>query len=387
MAEIKILHCIHPVSWGGLEIYTAELIKKLAATDVQQIVLCNEQGRVAEEMRKAGIATITYNKKKFSRLAAAKLIRKIISEKKITTLHSHTRMDMWACALALWNKRGVKHIYNLYMNAPPKQDLVHKWLFSKVDALCSSSETILSEVKKNFPIAPEKLRLIRYGRETLQFNPHPAEREQLRQQYKVQPQQLVIGTLCRIDPGKGVNELVEALNHLDDEDLNKIQLWIIGDPTIEGKDPQGQPIFAKPSLDLFNWVKEKQQDKRLKDHLVQIPFQNQYIPYIAALDIFALASYNETYSLSVLDAMMMEKPVIGTNAGGTPEQIGTNNLRGYISEPHSAESLAEAIRFYLRNQDLISYQGKYAREWSMQNHNWETSLNNFLQLYREANNL
>ncbi|MGZ3780124.1 MAG: glycosyltransferase family 4 protein [Pseudobdellovibrionaceae bacterium] len=380
MDKVKVLHCIHSLSWGGLEIYTVELIQKLAETGLSQKVLCSAHSKVTEELTKANIEVIPFSEKKISKLQEARMIRHLIKEHGITHLHSHTRLDMWACALALWNNFKVKHIYNLYMNAIPKKDFVHKWLFSKVDILCSSSNTILNEVRKNFPIAPEKLRLIPYGRRTELFKNDSAVRQKLRDKYMVPPQQFVVGTLCRIDPGKGVRELVQALEYLDDSELSKVQLWLVGDPTIIGKNLDGSPIYEGPSLELNNWLAERKKHSRYKDHIVQIPFQKEYISYIDALDIFALASYNETYSLSVLDAMMMGKPVVGTNAGGTPEQVG-NNERGRLAEPKDAKSIAEAIRYYLKNPDEILSQGEKARVWSFENHTWEKTQKAFLNLY------
>ena len=128
-------------------------------------------------------------------------------------------------------------------------------------------------------------------------------------------------------------------------------------------------------------LQKLKQNPRFKDHLILIPFQKNYIPYIDALDFFALASYNETYSLSVLDAMMMSKPVIGTNTGGTPEQVGTNE-RGRLVEAHSASSIAEALRFYLQNPDLATVQGPRARQWAIEKHQWPATLEQFLNLYR-----
>lgn len=380
MGEVRVLHCIHSLSWGGLEIYTCELIQKLASTGIKQVVLCSAHSRVAEELKKASIEILPFPEKKLSKFATARIISKIIKSHKITLLHSHTRLDMWACALAIWNKPSIKHIYNLYMNATPKRDLVHKWLFSKVDALCSSSETILNDVRKNFPIATSKLHLIRYGRNTEMFKPYPKEREGLRSLYNVTSEQIVIGTLCRIDPGKGVKELVQALEELSDSELKRIQLWIIGDPTIAGKDAQGQPLYAEPSRILLEWIEKQKANPRYKHHLVRIPFQKEYIPYIDALDVFALASYNETYSLSVLDAMMMAKPVIGTNAGGTPEQVGDNE-RGVLALPQSPSSLAEAFRYYLNHPAAIKTQGLKARQWSVENHGWKDTLGKFQALY------
>ncbi|MNY65380.1 GDP-mannose-dependent alpha-(1-6)-phosphatidylinositol monomannoside mannosyltransferase [compost metagenome] len=78
--------------------------------------------------------------------------------------------------------------------------------------------------------------------------------------------------------------------------------------------------------------------------------------------------------------MLMEKPVIGTNAGGTPEQIGKNE-RGALVEPHSSLSIAEGIRHYLKNPSLIESQGKIARKWVLAQHSWELTLKETLAIY------
>ncbi|WP_374021246.1 glycosyltransferase family 4 protein [Bdellovibrio bacteriovorus] len=254
--------------------------------------------------------------------------------------------------------------------------------FSKVDALCSSSENILEDVKKNFPIAAEKLHLIRYGRKTENFKHDGLKRQELRDKYGARIEQIVFGTLCRIDPGKGVRELVQALEYLNDHELEKTQLWIVGDPTIIGKNPDGTPVFEGPSEELSRWIAERMENPRYKDHIVRIPFQKNYVSYIDALDVFALASYNETYSLSVLDAMMMAKPVIGTNAGGTPEQVGLHHERGVLAEPKDAESLSQAFRHYLQRPEDIQIQGHKAQEWSLSKHNWPVTQEAFLSLYK-----
>lgn len=383
MGEVKVLHCLHSLSWGGLEIYSVELIEKLSDLGFQQYVLCAESSRVYEELKKnkKNLILLPFPEKKLSKLATARRIRRHVRQFGITHLHSHTRLDMWACALARWNWPQIKHIYNLYMNATPKKDFVHRWLFSKVDVLCSSSENILHDVRRHFPIAGEKLKLVRYGRKTESFVHNESVRQKLRAQWGVKEGQIVIGTLCRIDPGKGVRELVHALDYLNDHELAHVQLWIVGDPTTIGKNPDGSSIYEGPSAELDAWIAEKMKDPRLMDHIRRIPFQQDYVSYIDALDVFTLASYNETYSLSVIDAMMMAKPVIGTNAGGTPEQVGANE-RGLLAEAKDAESLALAFRHYLNHPEDRKRQGQKAREWALQHHAWDAVLKDYQKLYK-----
>ncbi|MEN0060227.1 MAG: glycosyltransferase family 4 protein [Bdellovibrio sp.] len=384
MAEVRVLHCLHSLSWGGLEIYTVDLIKQLAQTGITQYVFSQEDSKATQELRRHGIEVLPFPEKKLSKLQATWRILQLVKSHRITHIHSHTRLDMWAgCFVRGLCKSSLRHIYSLYMNATPKRDLFHKWLFSHIDALCASSEDLLQEVQRNFPIAREKLHLVRYGRplEALQPGLFPSKAQGLRQHYKVTNTQTVFGTLCRIDPGKGVRELVESLTHLSDSELAQTQLWIVGDPTLIGSNSEGQPLFEPASKELNDWIAQQQAHPRHGPHLHRIPFQKDYIPYLEALDVFVLASYKETYSLSVLDAMLMEKPVIGTNTGGTPEQIGSQQERGRTVPPHNAVALSEALRFYLTHPGQIPLQGQQARQWVLTHHSWSAPLAQFKKLY------
>ncbi|WP_253720868.1 hypothetical protein [Bdellovibrio bacteriovorus] len=65
MGEVKVLHCIHSLSWGGLEIYTVELIQKLAEKGLSQKVLCSAHSRVTEELKKSGVEVLPFPEKNF----------------------------------------------------------------------------------------------------------------------------------------------------------------------------------------------------------------------------------------------------------------------------------------------------------------------------------
>lgn len=382
MKPVRVLHVIHSFAWGGLEIYSTDLIRHLQSTNLEQWVMCFEGSRIHKELSAAGVRVIATPGPKISKLSEALIIRRVMREQQITHLHSHMRLDMWAGCLARWFRTDIKHVYNLYMNAIPKKDFVHRALFKRVDALCSSSEDILKDVKQNFPIDPKKLKLVRYGRETDKFHPYPELRDKIREQFQVKPGQMVIGTLCRIDAGKGVRELAESLDYLSDDELSNVQVWVIGDRTILGHSTQDEVTYEPESQALYEWLKNRSESGRLKGHLFHIPFQREYIPYIDALDVFALASYNETYSLSVIDALMMGKPVIGTNAGGTPEQVGGSE-RGILAEPRSGQSISDCIRYYIKNPDKARKHGDKGREWALHNHNWPNTLKHFTELYQK----
>jgi glycosyltransferase involved in cell wall biosynthesis len=93
-----------------------------------------------------------------------------------------------------------------------------------------------------------------------------------------------------------------------------------------------------------------------------------------------LGSYNEPYSLGVVDAMLVGLPVIGTKSGGTVEQI-ENSGGGMLVRPRRPEELAQGFREYLAQPELIRKHGAAAQEWARKQHNWKTTLTRMNDIY------
>jgi len=107
------------------------------------------------------------------------------------------------------------------------------------------------------------------------------------------------------------------------------------------------------------------------------------ISFLGSLDIFVLASYNEMYSLAVLDAMLINLPVISTDKGGTPEQLGFGE-RGFLVEPKSAKALADQIFYCVNNLNETKEKAKMGFTWTRAQHNWKNVIQQYVDLYNEV---
>jgi glycosyltransferase involved in cell wall biosynthesis len=76
------------------------------------------------------------------------------------------------------------------------------------------------------------------------------------------------------------------------------------------------------------------------------------IPQIVqSLDIFALSSITEGFSLACVEAMAARIPVVATRCGG-PEEIIVDESSGLLVQPRSPEALAKAIHRIAFDQEL-----------------------------------
>jgi glycosyltransferase involved in cell wall biosynthesis len=87
------------------------------------------------------------------------------------------------------------------------------------------------------------------------------------------------------------------------------------------------------------------------------------------------SEWYENCSMSVLEAMALGKPVIGSRIGGIPEQV-EHDKTGFLFEMGNVNELAEKMNILHANPDLSIQMGQAARkkcenEYSLNNHFYE----------------
>lgn len=138
----------------------------------------------------------------------------------------------------------------------------------------------------------------------------------------------VVGTNVRLVPAKGIKELIEGFAGVKNDGLD---LWLVGG-------------YSGNQAKYLNLAKKLGVAKRVH-FFGYVPKPNDYI---AAMDVFVHASYHEAFSLAILEAAMMARPIIATNVGGTPEII--NSDCGILIEPKNPEAITDALRTLLADK-------------------------------------
>lgn len=84
-------------------------------------------------------------------------------------------------------------------------------------------------------------------------------------------------------------------------------------------------------------------------------------PYLARCSVYVLPSYREGTPRSVLEAMAMGRPVITTDVPGCRETV-IPGVNGFLIPARNAEALAEAMRQFIVQPDLIARMGHESRQ-------------------------
>ena len=373
-----VAHIMTSVSRGGLELYVRELIVKLHAANVQQVVVCDQHSFMQGDLKALGIsveflaAGSRYNPWRMWRLHA------IQRAHRIQVWHSHQRDDMILVALAFFFSKSVRHIFSLYMGFARKKDLLHRLVYRRVEKLVTTYELMNSLARERLPVRASQIARIRYGRDHNAFA-LAAKVKAIRKAVGATAGQKIVVSLCRLDPMKGVREFAEAARLLDYRMRGKFLFVQIGERTITSFDGEGRPVFLPESESVYRELLAAERGAQSTRYFRLLPFQKDYVPYLLASDYFVLGSYDEMYSLSMIDAMMAGCFVIGTNNGGTVEQL--QDKRGFLIEAKSGAAIADALIRADKSAPQRKAMQKAAQSWVMQEHTWKAVLPQWLALY------
>jgi len=153
-----------------------------------------------------------------------------------------------------------------------------------------------------------------------------------------------IGYIGRLDPVKGINTLISAIQYVRIKfNLSNWDIHIIGNG----------PILLE--------LKAKVTELNLQQKVNFVGRQNNIAEWLNSLDIFVLPSYLEAHSISLLEAMRAGNAIIATNVGGNSESI-RDGIDGLLVPPKNKLALAEALSKLINSSSLRSQLGTSAQK-------------------------
>jgi glycosyltransferase involved in cell wall biosynthesis len=163
---------------------------------------------------------------------------------------------------------------------------------------------------------------------------------------------LVVGTNARLVPAKGISELMAAFSRC----LQKrpdMELWLLGG---------------------FSHNKERYESEaeqlRIFDSVRFIGYVNNPNDYVASMDVFVHASYHEAFSLAIIEAAMLGRPIIATAVGGTPEII--DRACGVLVPPKDIDALYAALEGLIADPKKRQKLADNAQKKAVEQFNFQT---------------
>ncbi len=356
---IKILLFSHSSLLAGSERSLLELIDELLQKDAFITVVLPSNGPLSEELKERSVQTIIVNYGWWARLerikynskktnlsqSLASLLKAIpqLSALDPDVIYTNTASIPWGAITAkILNKPHVWHLreygksdHGLHFDLGEEQ--TKKFINQTSSAVVVNSQAIKNFYKDH--IDDNKI--------TVAYNyikiPEEQVKEKLQTKFFNLKNSTKLLTLGTIIPSKGQLDALLATDNLIKKGY-KVELAIVGQ--FENKE------YANK---LIKYV----EDNSLNNRVVIHPFINNPYPLIDSADIVLTCSKNEAFGRVTAEAMLLKKPVIGTNSGGTPELI-EEGKNGFLYTPGNIEELSSKIEYFLKNKKHIAKFGSNA---------------------------
>jgi glycosyltransferase involved in cell wall biosynthesis len=167
-----------------------------------------------------------------------------------------------------------------------------------------------------------KLRLLGNGVDLARFRPNPTLRERVRQELGLTDEQIAVGLVARLVEEKGVPELIEAAERLDD----RYVVFIVGPKDHDKADAVSEELLSRAETDGVRFLGMRQDVERIYQ----------------GLDIFVLPSHREGFPRAAMEAAASGLPVIATDIRGC-RQVVADGVNGVLFPVRDVGALTEAI--------------------------------------------
>jgi glycosyltransferase involved in cell wall biosynthesis len=259
-------------------------------------------------------------------------------------IHTHGSQDTWVCAIAARRRKPrlpiVRTRHNIF---PIRAHFMNKWLYgSCVDHVITVSPQVNEYLTSKGLKKSEDITPIYSAPDIERFNPD-IDPGNLREEFGIQPDDVVVAKVARLAPEKGHIHLVDAAALLRDE-FPQLKFLLIGTGRSRAE------------------IEERIARHGLEDRVLLTGFRTDVPRFLAAADIFVLSPTDgESLGTSILEGFLMRLPAVATDVGGVCESV-RDGKTGFLVPPGNAAALAGGLRKLIQSPDLRKQFGQAGRE-------------------------
>ncbi|MEW6009207.1 MAG: glycosyltransferase family 4 protein [Candidatus Omnitrophota bacterium] len=351
MLKKNILYISEVASIGGAEISLLELISNLDRQKFNPYFACSEEGFLLEKIKKLGVVTFVVPLHKVRQacfwkflLSVNKLVN-LIKLYDIALVHTNNTRANFIGALAarICKIPAAWHVRNLV--APNFNIDLEKYFFWLPQLIIVNSLA----TGKRFLFGKNKIFVIYNGVDLEKFNPLISSKK-VRSEFLISSCEKIVANVGCFGPGKGQDVFLKAISLVK----NKVQLvkfFIVGSP------------YSLDYAYLESYLKSLARSLGIAEDVIFTGFREDMPEIMAAVDILVSPESNTGHSFGkvLVEAMACAKPVIATDAGGSPEVV-QKDITGILVPIRDAASLAQAIRMLLNDSSLADKMGQAGRK-------------------------
>jgi len=354
MRPLSILQIITQRRFSGAERVCLSLCADLQQRGHRVLLLCKPDGGLPDEARKLGLSVQTPPLSGKLNLAAPFTIARIARQFGADVIHTHlSTASLWGgLAGRLTGIPTLGHVHAL-----------NTWFYYRFSTLAATCSGGVKQHVVAQGADAAKVRVV--------YNGIPANRldsvlsfDEARQMLGLVPGQTVVACVAHLSPKKGQTFLLQAVALLRDRFPDLVCL-LAG----EGE--------------LAEQLQQQAAELGIGEQVRLLGFRRDVMSVMQAADVVVLPSIaKEGLGLVLVEAALLEKPTIGSNAPGIDEAV-QDGVTGLLVPPGDAAALADQLALLLSDAGLRNRMGAAGRERALQMFTQESMVNQFEAIYRE----
>lgn len=293
------------------------------------------KGHLAGELEEAGVAVHSLGEGRLGSVRWPLRLRRLMTQRPLAVVHVHSPALAPVVRLlvrSLPTHARPRLVYTEH-NRWPLYRASTRWAnrltYGLDDATISVSEDTRASVASRY--RPE-VRVIHHGTDLESVRRHRSERDTTRGELDLADDTVLAVTVANARPEKGYPDLLAAAAEVVKR-TDQITFAAVG---------QG------PETDLIAALHER---LGLGSRFCLLGYRVDALRYLAAADLFVLASHHEGLPVAVMEALALGVPVVATAVGGIPEMV-DDGVNGLLVPAHRPEALAAAIEQVVTDEAL-----------------------------------
>lgn len=330
---IKILHIDDAHEWRGGQQQAFYLIAEMHKRGYSTKMICQPGSAMAKKCHETTIPFQCIRMHNELDIFAAFKIARHCKRHGYSIIHAHSAHALSMGIFAKLFHRQLKLVASRRVDFSVRKSAFSVWKYNNrfVDQIICISEKI-KRILLDDGIPAEKLIKIYSGVELDKYQ-HLKPDNSFRSRWNIPENHFLVGTVAAIVGHKDYPTLLNAASRVIEKNKN-VTFLAVG----SGKDEIK--------------IKQLAQDLKLKERFVFTGYQPEVGSFLREFDLFVASSRKEGLGTSVLDALALGIPVVGTQAGGIPESV-QDNINGLLVPKQNSEALAKAILTLTAQPELL----------------------------------
>jgi len=367
-SRLRVLYLIKGLASGGAErLLLSSALVRDPTFEYEVAYILPSKNDLVGELEAAGVAVHCIGSENEWDVRWAGRLRRMLATGRFDILHSHLPYVAGIgrlTARSLPRAKRPRLIYTQhsvwrYMQAIPRT--VNHLTMGLDDAVIAVSNHVRSAMPRR--LRP-KVTVIVHGVITDELDELAGDRTKTRDELGVSAGEILISTVANFRPEKGHHILFAAAKQLIDEGL-PVRFAVVG----HGDEAEEAAIRGV------------HRELELGDRVLLLGFRRDAMRIVAASDIFALSSVHEGFPVSIMEALALGVPVVGTAVGGVPEAV-IDGQDGFVVPPGRPDLLAAALRTLVLDDELRAWMSPVARERGRELFDIRRAVRRIEELYR-----